>query len=76
MQIDGRYRIDVTLSPLSNNQMQLETIISRPEAGEWVVVGRPAMTLAEDGQASLRVADAGWDVIEVGIQPEESLPRS
>lgn len=74
---DGRFRVEATLTATPSNTLKLQASVSRPEAGgQWVVVARPTITLAQGGQASIRMTGAEGSVIDVGIKPKSGQPVS
>jgi beta-lactamase regulating signal transducer with metallopeptidase domain len=70
VQSDGRYRVEATLMAMPSNKLKLQTTVSRPESGDWVVVARPTVTLGEGARAGMQMTGAGGNLIEIDIKPK------
>lgn len=73
-QVDGRYRIDTSLTEGAGQRLTLEATISRLEAKQWIVVARPMLTLNEGARATVRLPGVSGDTVELTIQPAPGSP--
>lgn len=73
-QVDGRYRIDTSLTEGAGQRLTLKATIARPEAEQWIVVARPMLTLNGGGRATVRLLGIGGNTVELTIQPAPSPP--
>jgi hypothetical protein len=64
-----KYRVDATLSQASAGKLKLQTTVWGPGEGGWIVVSRPTLTLAEGGQAAVRMSGGEWGVA-VDVKPK------